>query len=180
MSSAIKTSVTVASFIYIYDSPWYNCNGWLGIKHQVTYLHVYHIHKCIILIVVNRYWFHITRQHQTIIINVQMGEKNPASDCPLQALHKRYIITMSKYFCFLSAPPPLHPPPCPSKWYKLFRLKQMQTMLHFSRRSTCNQAVLALHDEMEGWGCSSLGWALLGPARLTKSQLPGTASFFSS
>ena len=33
---------------------------------------------------------------------------------------------------------------------------------------------------MEGWGCSSPGWALLGPARLTKFQLPGTASVFFS
>ena len=25
-----------------YHSPWYNRNGWLGVKHQVTYLPKYH------------------------------------------------------------------------------------------------------------------------------------------
>ena len=26
-------------FPFLFLSPWYNCNGWLGVKHQITYFY---------------------------------------------------------------------------------------------------------------------------------------------
>ena len=30
----------ISELLYIQPSPWYNCNGWLGVKHQLTYLYI--------------------------------------------------------------------------------------------------------------------------------------------
>ena len=40
---AISILVFLFSFV---DSPWYNRNGWLGVKHQVTYLLIHLILRC--------------------------------------------------------------------------------------------------------------------------------------